>query len=119
MGVTARKFLVPFIDFTVYDAGKATATVGSVSSQANGSNWSFIGGLRLVAGKSKARPYAQFGGGILHGSPNATFTSDSQSSTSSISNSIGSYMYGGGVQLFVGRKWGPISDSTGCTSPSR
>ena len=106
MTVTAWKFLVPFADFTVYDTGKATASVGPLTSVAQADTWSFNGGLRLVGGKSRLRGYAELGGGVLYQNLKATFTVAGQSASSSASGSSGSFMYGGGMQLFGGRRWG-------------
>jgi len=106
INVTAWRFLVPFVDFTLYDTGKATASIGPVTSQASATTWSFNGGLRVVAGKSRVRGYAEFGGGLLHANLTTTSTIGTQTTTGSASNSSSSVMYGGGMQVFVGRKWG-------------
>lgn len=106
VGVTAWKFLVPFVDFTVYDTGKATATVGPLTSQVEADTLSFNAGVRLVAGKSKVRGYAQFGGGVVYQNLKGTFYVSGRATPVSGSASIGSFMYGGGLQLFAGRKWG-------------
>jgi hypothetical protein len=106
VGVTAWKFVVPFVDFTVYDTGKATATVGSLSSQVQADTLTFNAGARLVGGKSKVRGYAEFGGGVLYQNLKGTFYTGGQASPASGSASVGSVMYGAGMQLFAGRKWG-------------
>jgi hypothetical protein len=105
-GVTAWKFVVPFVDFTVYDTGKATAAVGSLSSQVQADTLSFNAGARLVGGHSKIRAYAEFGGGVLYQNLKGTFYTGGQASPASGSGSTGSVIYGGGMQLFAGRKWG-------------
>jgi len=106
VGVTVWKYLQPFADFTVFDTGWATASLGATSVLAEGDTWAFNGGLRVIGGKSRVRLYGQFGGGVLSQNLKATFTTGSQSSTSSVSGSAGTLMYGGGLQLFAGRKWG-------------
>jgi len=104
--VTAWKFLVPFADLTVYDTGKATASIGGATATSEASTWSFNGGARFVAGKSRLRGYGEFGGGVLHQTLNGTLTFAGQSTASNISGSFSSVMYGGGMQVFAGRRWG-------------
>ena len=106
MTVTAWKFLVPFVDFSAIDTGKATAQVGSFTSQAQANTYTFNGGLRFVGGHSRLRPYAQVGGGILHQDLKATFYQGTTPTSASGSASLGTLTYGGGLQYFIGRKWG-------------
>ena len=106
VGVTAWRFVVPFFDFAMYDTGKATATVGNFTSQAQADTMTYIGGVRLVAGKSRARAYAEFGGGGLHQTLKGNFIVSGVSSPVTTAATFGTVMYGGGVQLFAGRKWG-------------
>jgi hypothetical protein len=104
--VTAWRFIVPFADVTIFDTGKASATVGSFTSQAQADTLAFNSGVRLVAGKSRVRAYAEFGGGVLHQNLSGSFSAAGASTSGSASASLGDFMYGGGVQLFAGRKWG-------------
>lgn len=104
--VTAWKYLVPFFELGAYDAGKATASVGNFRSQIEGEILTINGGLRVVAGQSKFRPYVQFGGGSVYQKPKITFTSPSGTTTVSQGGSIGNIMYGAGFQSFIGRRWG-------------
>jgi len=106
VGVRAWRWVTPFVDFTAYDTGKATAQVGSVRSEVSADTYSVNAGVRLIAGKSKARGYVEFGGGVVHQSLKGDFVVNGQSTPASASDSIGTFMYGAGVQLFVGRKWG-------------
>ncbi len=109
LGATVRawRFVVPFVDFNVIDAGKATAQIGSLQAQIQDKN-TFLanGGARLIGSKSRIRPYVQFGGGMLYTSATSTFTIGNQVTTTTQSNSAASAMYGGGLQLFYGRRWG-------------
>jgi len=106
-GVTVRawRFVVPFADFTAYDTGKATASIGSASSTSEATTFSFHGGARFVAGKSRFRGYGEFRAGMLHQSLTATFNLGGQGSSASASDSTRSLMYGGGMQIFAGRRW--------------
>lgn len=108
VGATVRawKFLVPYADFTVIDTGKAYAQVGSLRSEVQADTYNFHGGIRLIGTKSKFRPYVQFGGGVLNQSLKGNFIEAGRSSPVSASGSASSFNYGGGFQLFVGRKWG-------------
>lgn len=100
------KFLVPFADFTVIDTGKAYAQVGPFRSDAQSNVFAVHGGMRFIGGTSRVRPYAQFGGGVLHENLKATFTVAGLASQRSGSASVGSFLYGGGVQLFASRHFG-------------
>lgn len=104
--VTAWKYLVPFFDVGGYSAGKATASVGTVRSEVEGDIWTFNGGLRLVGGRSKVRPYAEFGGGVLYQKPTFTLTVGNIVSTANPTTTMGNVMYGAGLQTFFGRRWG-------------
>jgi hypothetical protein len=106
VGVRAWKFLVPFADFSTVDTGKAYAQVGPVRSDAQADTFTFNGGLRLIGSTSRIRPYAQFGGGLIHQDLKGTFTFAGQNTPANAAGSIGSAMYGGGLQVFAGRKWG-------------
>jgi hypothetical protein len=106
IGIRAWKFLEPFADFTVIDTGKAYAQVGSFRSDAQADTFTFHGGLRLVGGNSKLRPYALFGGGVLHQNLKGTFSVDGQGTPETATGSAGSLMYGAGIRLFAGHKWG-------------
>jgi hypothetical protein len=106
VGVRAWKFLMPFADFTAYDTGKATASVGSVSSQVQADTLTINGGLRLIGGKGKLRGYGEFGGGILYQNVKGTFSVGGQDTPVKGTGSTGDVMYGGGVQVFVGKRWG-------------
>jgi hypothetical protein len=106
IGVTAWKFVVPFFDATIYDTGKATATSGVGTSQAQADTATFIGGVRLVAGKSRVRGYGEFGGGVLYQNLKSTFLISGQTLNQTASASVGSFMYGAGLQVFAGRRWG-------------
>jgi hypothetical protein len=106
IAVKAWKFLAPFADFTLIDTGKAYAQVGPVRADGQASTFTFHGGLRLVGGTSRLRPYAQFGGGMVHERAKLTFTTGPLSTSDAASNSMGSILYGGGIQLFAGGKWG-------------
>jgi hypothetical protein len=108
VGVTAWKFLVPFAEFSAIDTGKATAQVGSVQATGQANTFMFHGGLRLIGGHSRLRPYAQFGGGMLHQGLSGAFSVSGNSAPVSGSASVGSVMYGGGLQFFAGRKWGSV-----------
>ena len=105
VGFTAWRFIVPFFDLTAYDAGKATASVGSFKSEVEGEILTINGGVRLIPGKSRVRPYVEAGGGLLHQKATVTFTTSSISA-SHLNGSIGNVMYGGGLQFFAGRRWG-------------
>lgn len=106
VGVRAWKFLVPFVDFTAIDTGKATAQIGSFSSTAQANTFTFDGGLRLIGARSRVRPYAEFGGGAVHQDLKGNFIVGGVSTPLSGSATVGSFLYGGGLQFFWGRKWG-------------
>lgn len=106
VGVRAWKFLVPFFEFSVIDTGKASAQTGSVSSSGQADTFGINGGIRIIGHRSRLRPYAEFGGGILHQKLNATFTQNGQSYSASASGSVPDIMYGGGLQVMLGKKWG-------------
>lgn len=104
--VRAWKYLAPYLDFNVLDTGKATASVGSVTSTAQANTFTFNGGLRLIGRSSRVRPYVQVGGGLLYQRLTGTLSAAGQSASQSVSGSFGDIVYGAGVQLFAGRKWG-------------
>lgn len=108
IGATVRvwKFVAPFVDLTVIDTGKAFAQVGSLRSEVQADTYDFHGGVRLIGAKGRIRPYAQFGGGVLNQSVKGNFINAGQSTPVSASGSATSLTYGGGVQFFLGRKWG-------------
>jgi hypothetical protein len=106
VGIKAWKFFVPFAEFAIVDTGKAYAQVGPVRSDAQADTFTFNGGLRLIGGTSRIRPYAQFGGGLVHENLKGTFTVAGQSTPANAAGSIGTAIYGGGLQIFAGRKWG-------------
>jgi len=106
IGVKVSKYLVPFADFAIIDTGKAYAQVGSVRSDVQADTFTFHGGLRLIGGTSRVRPYAQLGGGVLHQNLKGGFTVAGQSLPVTGSASLGSVLFGGGLQMFAGRKWG-------------
>jgi hypothetical protein len=108
--VRAWKFIVPFVDMTVFSRGTATATAGpqTVVLEDTGNTFSVTGGLRLVAGKSRTRGFVEFGRGQLHISQKSTVTGNpSVSSTPFMeAENVGSFMYGAGIQVFTGRRTG-------------
>ncbi|HZT33080.1 MAG TPA: hypothetical protein VFA33_24550 [Bryobacteraceae bacterium] len=106
VGVRAWRFLVPFMDFAVIDTGKAYAQVGSFRSDAQASTYSLHGGLRLIGSRSRIRPFAEFGGGVLHQNLKGTFSVSGDSTSATGHSSLGSILCGGGLQFFAGRKWG-------------
>ena len=106
VSVRAWKFLVPFAEISGIDTGKAFAQVSSLRSEVEANTYAFHGGLRVVSSKSKIRPYAEFGGGVLRQDLKGTFYESGRPIPAAGSGSAGSLMYGGGLQVFVGRKWG-------------
>jgi hypothetical protein len=86
--VRAWRYLVPYLDFNVLDTGKATASVGSVTSTAQASTFAFNGGLRLIRQSSRVRPYVQIGGGLLHQNLTGTLSAAGQSASQSVDGSI-------------------------------
>src|ERR1051325_9310164 len=61
VAVTAWKFFVPFIDVTVFNRGKATATAGpqTVVFEDTGNTFAYNAGLTVMAGKSKRRAFVE------------------------------------------------------------
>ena len=106
VGVRAWKFLVPFVELTAYDTGKATVSVGNYSSQVQADTLSVIGGMRFVAARSTLRAYAELGGGSLYQKMKGNFYSSGTSVSATAAASAGAVMFGGGVQRFIGRHWG-------------
>ena len=106
VGLRAWKFLMPFADFMVIDTGKAWAEVGSARSEVQADTYTFNGGLRLIGSKGRVRPYVQFGGGTLRQNLKGNFIVSGRSTPVAMNSSFGTVTYGGGLQLFVGRKWG-------------
>jgi hypothetical protein len=106
VGVRVNRFLMPFFRLNAIDTGKATAQVGSTQSQVQANTYGLNGGIRFVATSSTARPYAQFGGGILRQDASGTFSMAGTTIPVSGNGSVGTFNYGGGLQYLIGRKWG-------------
>jgi hypothetical protein len=106
VGVTVGRYVMPFFELGAYDAGEATASVGQFTSKISGEILTLNGGVRILGSRSRIRPYAVIGGGVLRQKPTFTFTSPIGSTTGSDSTTIGNFMYGGGVQFFGGRRYG-------------
>lgn len=104
--IRAWKFLVPFVDFSVIDTGKATAQVGSYESQGSANTFLSNSGVRFMGRASRLRPYAEVGGGLLHQGLKASFIANGQSYPASASGSTSDIMYGGGVRMFWAKRWG-------------
>lgn len=108
MGVRAWRFIVPFVEVGVIDTGKAMAQVGSFKSEVQADTISYHGGVRLVGSTARFRPFAQFGGGGLHQTLKGTFYTNGRATPATGSASIGAVMFGGGMQMFWGRRWGSV-----------
>ena len=104
--IRARKYFVPYIDFSGVDTGKAFAQVGSFRSEAQADTYTFSGGLRLIGSKSRFRPYVQFGGGVLNQNLKGNFIVSGKNTPISASASFGTFNYGFGAQRIIGKKWG-------------
>jgi hypothetical protein len=106
VGVKAWRYLEPFMDFAVIDTGKAYAEQGSLRSEVKSSTFNWHGGLRVVGGNSRIRPYAHFGAGRFHQSVSGNFSFGNERAAGQASGSMGSLLYGGGVKMFLGKRWG-------------
>ena len=106
VSVRAWRYLVPFADFSVIDTGKAFAQVGSLRSEVQADTYALHGGVRLIGVGSRIRPYAQFGGGVLRQDLKGTFYQAGRATPASGSGAAGSVLFGGGVQMFLGPRWG-------------
>ena len=106
VAVRAWRYLVPFADFSAIDTGKAFAQYGSNSTTVQADTFSLNGGLRIIGHSSRLRPFAEVGGGFLRQNATASFSSGGQTSPVAFSGSTYTVMYGGGVQVFIGKKWG-------------
>jgi hypothetical protein len=87
LGATVRvsRFVVPFVDFTAIDAGKAAAQVGFRAVSDSGQEYVPFQWRSSANRVEIARPaYVQFGGGMLHSRSTATFTFGSQSTTADL-----------------------------------
>lgn len=108
VGLRAWKCLVPFVDFTAIDTGKAWAQVGTIRSEVQADTYAVNGGLRVIGSKGRMRPYVQFGGGTLRQNLRGNFIVAGRSTPVSSNGSAGLVTYGAGLQVFVGRKWGSM-----------
>ena len=104
--VRVWKFLVPFFELSAIDTGKATASVGPYQATGQADTYALNGGIRFEGSHGRLRPYARFGGGILHQTLSGTFSVGSSSTAASGSASVGEFMYGVGVRRFLGKHWG-------------
>ncbi len=92
MSVRAWKFLVPFVEVTGFDTGKAFAQVGSARSDASATTYAVNGGLRLVSSHGRLRPYAQFGGGALFQNLKGSFAVDGAATHWNGTGSVGTIL---------------------------
>lgn len=106
MGVRAWRFLIPFVELAAFDTGKATAQVGTVQSQVQANTFAINGGVRAMGSSARLRPYLQVGGGLLRQNASGTFVANGFSYPVSNSDSAATGLYGGGVQYYIGRRWG-------------
>jgi hypothetical protein len=101
-----RKIVGSFVDFSYVDGGKATASVGPLTSEVTSRLLDFHGGFQAQAPFRRFRPYASVGGGLARITSTGSISLAGAASSFSPGITTASLTYGGGLRAYIGRTWG-------------
>jgi len=96
-----------FGEFAVVPLATASATMEGVTANGSEKLYNFGGGVDYSFGSSeRAVPYVLVAGGLSHDSASATANAAGYTVTVGASANAAYYGAGGGMRLYIGKKWG-------------